>query len=212
MARGHGRILTSVWEDSDFLTLTQEQQRLYLFLISQPNLNHAGLLPLTLKRWSRKAAGLSVSRLDDQLAVLHEARFIIVDDDTEELFVCGYFRHVGIGGQPRVVAAAYDALTNCASYALRAVASVELSEAVAKAPAPAAPTGLRAEVLRRDGWQCRRCGWSPGDPVPNAPSGRPLYRGLELDHIHPKSKGGPDTIGNFQVLCTTCNTRKGARV
>ncbi|MFB7500078.1 hypothetical protein ACFC09_36265 [Streptomyces sp. NPDC056161] len=35
MARGHGRILASIWEDSDFLTLDEREQRPYLFLISQ---------------------------------------------------------------------------------------------------------------------------------------------------------------------------------
>lgn len=212
MARGHGRILTSIWEDADFLTLTQEQQRLYLFLISQPNLNHAGLLPLTLRRWSSGARDLDEYDLRMALRALESNGFVEIDSDAEELYVCNYFRHAGIGGQPRVVAAAFDAITRSSSFYLRGVASVELSEAVAKAPAPAAPRGLRAKVLQRDGWQCRGCGWSPGDPIPNTPTGRPLYRGLEIDHIHPKSKGGPDTLDNFQVLCTSCNTRKGDRV
>lgn len=212
MARGHGRILTSIWEDADFLTLTQEQQRLYLFLISQPNLNHAGLLPLTLRRWARKASDVDDYELRMALDSLEKNGFVEMDQDIEELYVCGYFRHAGIGGQPRVVAAAYDALTRSESIYLRGIASVELSDAVAKAPAPAAPRGLRAQVLRRDGWRCQECGWTPGDPVPLAPTGRPLYRGLEMDHIHPKSLGGPDTLDNFQVLCTSCNTRKGARV
>lgn len=212
MARGHGRILTSIWEDPDFLALDEKEQRLYLFLLSQPNLNHAGLLPLTLRRWAGKACGLIESDLHSQIESLQSAGLVEVDALEEELFVSGYFRHAGIGGQPRVVAAAYDAITQSASFALRGIASVELTEAVAKAPGPAAPQGVRAQVLRRDGWQCRGCGWSPGDYIPAAPTGRPLYRGLEIDHIHPRSRGGSDDVDNLQVLCTTCNTRKGARV
>lgn len=212
MARGHGQILTSIWEDADFTALTQQQQRMYLFLASQPNLNHAGLLPMTLRRWAGAARHLTEADVHHTLDDLEERGYVVADHADEELFLCGYFRHAGIGGQPRVVAAAYDAITQSASFYLRAMASLELSDAVSKAPATAAPRGLRAEVLRRDGWQCRGCGWSPGDPVPNAPTGRPLYRGLEIDHIHPKSLGGPDSLGNFQVLCTSCNTRKGARV
>ena len=73
MARGHGRILTSIWEDADFLALAQPEQRLYLFLISQPNLNHAGLLPLTLRRWARKAAGLTATELEKHLQALADA-------------------------------------------------------------------------------------------------------------------------------------------
>lgn len=211
MARGHGRVLSSIWEDTDFLALNEAEQRLYLFLISQPNLNHAGLLPLTLRRWARKAAGLTVAELEKRLQALADAHFIVVDDDTEEVFVSGFFHHAGTGAQPRVVVAALDALARSASPALRAVASLELSEAVATTPTPVA-RGVRAEVLRRDGWRCRSCGWSPGEPVPITANGRPLYRGLEIDHIHPKSLGGPDSIGNFQVLCSSCNASKGARV
>ena len=34
---------------------------------------------------------------------------------------------------------------------------------------------------------------------------------LELDHIIPKSKGGPDVDANLQLLCGWCNRTKGAR-
>ncbi|GAB2696799.1 hypothetical protein [Kitasatospora kifunensis] len=119
MARGHGRILTSVWEDSDFLALTQEQQRLYLFLISQPNLNHAGLLPLTLRRWTRKAAGLSFAELDKHLAALDETRFIVVDDDTEELLVRSFVRNDGVWKQPKVMGAMVSGAMEISSRHLR---------------------------------------------------------------------------------------------
>ena len=35
------------------------------------------------------------------------------------------------------------------------------------------------------------------------------YKNLEIDHITPKSKGGQDTYGNYQLLCGNCNRRKG---
>jgi hypothetical protein len=246
MARGHGRILTSIWEDPDFIVLDQAAQWLYLFLLSQPNVNSGGLLALTMKRWTRKydAARLQDTALlaymgrpnyvagerrrtveqvrseveaterslfSHALARLERGGFVALDHNQDELFICGFFEHSGIGNQPRSVVAAQDAISEAASFSLRGIASVELSSAVAKAPVRV-PTGLRAQVLARDGWQCKGCGWSPGDPVPPAPSGRAIYRGLELDHVHPKSKGGQDTLDNLQVLCTTCNARKGARV
>ena len=31
---------------------------------------------------------------------------------------------------------------------------------------------------------------------------------LQRDHIHPKSKYGPDTIDNYQLLCADCNQMK----
>ena len=34
------------------------------------------------------------------------------------------------------------------------------------------------------------------------------YEDLEVDHIQPKSKGGPDEYDNYQLLCKTCNGLK----
>ena len=34
---------------------------------------------------------------------------------------------------------------------------------------------------------------------------------FELDHIKPRSKGGADVDDNLQLLCTTCNRRKGSK-
>ncbi|MFJ1647939.1 hypothetical protein [Streptomyces sp. NPDC088258] len=105
MARGHGRILTSIWEDTDFLALDEKEQRLYLFLISQPNLNHAGLLDLTLRRWARKASGLTVAELEKRIGRLEEARFVVVDDDTEELLIRSFVRNDGVWRMPKVMGA-----------------------------------------------------------------------------------------------------------
>ncbi|RSS59846.1 hypothetical protein [Streptomyces sp. WAC01280] len=105
MARGHGRILTSIWEDADFLALGEREQRLYLFLISQPNLNHAGLLDLTLRRWSRKARGLTSVELEKLLQALEGARFIVMDEDTEELLIRSFVRNDGVWKQPKVMGA-----------------------------------------------------------------------------------------------------------
>ncbi|MFC8009106.1 hypothetical protein [Streptomyces cinereoruber] len=106
MARGHGRILTSIWEDADFLALGEREQRLYLFLISQPNLNHAGLLDLTLRRWSRKARGLTSAELEKLLQALEETRFVVMDEDTEELLIRSFIRNDGVWRMPKVMGAA----------------------------------------------------------------------------------------------------------
>lgn len=36
-----------------------------------------------------------------------------------------------------------------------------------------------------------------------------LYYELEIEHIIPKSMGGPDNIRNLQLACISCNIRKG---
>ncbi|CUW31727.1 hypothetical protein [Streptomyces reticuli] len=119
MARGHGRILTSIWEDSDFLKLDEKEQRFYLFLISQPNLNHAGLLPLTLRRWSRKANGLTAADVEKRLQSLDDARFIVMDDDTEELLIRSFVRNDGVWKQPKVMGAMVSGAMEISSRRLR---------------------------------------------------------------------------------------------
>ncbi|WP_405699136.1 hypothetical protein OG209_05425 [Streptomyces sp. NBC_01383] len=126
MARGHGRILTSIWEDTDFLALDEPEQRLYLFLISQPNLNHAGLLDLTLRRWSRKARGLTVAELEKRIGVLEAARFVVVDDDTEELLIRSFVRNDGVWRMPKVMGAMVSGALEISSWRLRRVLLAEM--------------------------------------------------------------------------------------
>lgn len=61
----------------------------------------------------------------------------------------------------------------------------------------AIPTEVRAQVYARDGHVCLHCG---------------SREDLSLDHVHPWSLGGPDTVENLQTLCRTCNSRKSDRV
>lgn len=172
MARGHGRILTNIWEDSDFITLTQEQQRLYLFLISQPNLNHAGLLPLTLRRWSRKAGDLTVGELDKHIVALDHARFVVVDDDTEELLVRSFVRNDGVWKQPRVMGAMVSAAEEISSRKLRAALLAEVAriplEELSDEPGAKNGPSIRAQVAEHI--EALRKAF--GTPAPTPPEGR----------------------------------------
>jgi hypothetical protein len=58
------------------------------------------------------------------------------------------------------------------------------------------PLPVRFAVFERDGHRCRLCGTTDGE--------------MHLDHIHPWSKGGANTVDNLQVLCAGCNLAKGA--
>lgn len=119
MARGHGRILASIWEDEDFIALDEGEQRMYQFLLSQPNLNHAGLLPMTLRRWARKARGLTVGTLESRLDALEARRFTVMDTDTEELLIRSFVRNDGVWKQPKVMGAMVSGAQEILSRKLR---------------------------------------------------------------------------------------------
>ncbi|MBI2202848.1 MAG: HNH endonuclease [Candidatus Rokubacteria bacterium] len=55
----------------------------------------------------------------------------------------------------------------------------------------------RRLVWSRDEGRCRNCGTT---------------QELQFDHIIPKSWGGSSTAENVELLCRTCNLRKGARL
>lgn len=126
MARAFGRLLSAIWDDDDFTALDPDQQRLYMFLLSQSNLNHAGLLPLTLKRWARKAKDLTAEALEKTLAELDAARFIVVDDDTEEVLVRSYVRNDGVWKQPKVMGAMVSGAMEISSRRLRRALLAEM--------------------------------------------------------------------------------------
>ena len=59
---------------------------------------------------------------------------------------------------------------------------------------------VRFEIFTRDAFTCQYCGKRPPDAV------------LELDHIHPRSKGGDDDPLNLVTSCWECNRGKSAKV
>jgi 5-methylcytosine-specific restriction endonuclease McrA len=61
---------------------------------------------------------------------------------------------------------------------------------------PDAYRELHRAVLKRDGWRCQVCG------------GR---RGLEVHHIHFRSRAGPDDEQNLITLCTRCHRQVHGR-
>jgi hypothetical protein len=74
------------------------------------------------------------------------------------------------------------------------LASVAAEQRVRVMPA------IRWQVFQRDNWKCVACGRSSQDEII-----------LQVDHILPRSRGGKDTLDNFQTLCNMCNLGKSNR-
>ena len=53
----------------------------------------------------------------------------------------------------------------------------------------------RRAILARDGFRCQYCGSA---------------RHLTIDHVVPRSRGGPNSWENVVTSCAPCNVRKGA--
>ena len=131
MARNYGRISASIWSDDAFCALPTHAQRMYLFLLSQPNLNHAGILPLTVRRWTRSAHGLTPELVRRDLAMLAKARFIVIDEDTEEVLIRSLVRNDGVWRQPKVMLAMKADTDEIASRSLRVELRIEITRILA---------------------------------------------------------------------------------
>jgi hypothetical protein len=108
VARSEARLSVEIWEDSDFLKLSPLAQRAYMFLISQPDLAHDGVIPLRERRWARKSAGQDPDALADNLRELDDSRFLVIDWDTEEVLIRSFIRRDRVFKQPNVLRAAVD--------------------------------------------------------------------------------------------------------
>ena len=126
MARDHARLLASIWDDDDFLALSDQAQRLYFLLLSQRELSYAGLLPMRLKRWASRSKTTTVDGITAALAELDASRFVVCDHDAEEVLIRSLIRRDGIYKQPNVLAGALREAFLITSPVLRSALAGEL--------------------------------------------------------------------------------------
>ncbi|GLY32017.1 HNH endonuclease signature motif containing protein [Kineosporia sp. NBRC 101731] len=199
--------------DPEFGRLSIGAQWALFSLTASFDLKADGVAVLTARRWSGTwSTHASEEGIVSALAELELSGFVRVDDEEGEVFHAKYYEWQRLGAQPRRVAGAWDLLAR-RSPVIREVAQDTLLAEVARASKNAKPLAEgRKSVFERDSWRCVACGWGLGDDIPLTATGRPLHRGLEVDHVFPKSKGGVDGPENFQTLCTSCNSSKGAKL
>lgn len=125
MAREHGRIRYQTWSDDDFRALKEAEQRAYMLALTQPGLSYCGVVPFTLRRWARLASDSSVVKLRKSIRSLQQARYVVVDEDTEEMLIRSFLRHDGILDSPNIVRASVKDFDNVGSKVLRAVFVIE---------------------------------------------------------------------------------------
>jgi hypothetical protein len=126
MARDYGQIQHRIWADPDWRALEADAQLLYLLLLSQPSMNQAGVLPLQLRKWSGCVAGWTTATVDEALHELADARFVVLDEDTEEVLVRSFIRNDGSYKIPGVLKSALKFAAAVQSQAIRTALAAEL--------------------------------------------------------------------------------------
>ncbi|WP_410673789.1 hypothetical protein [Amycolatopsis sp. cmx-4-68] len=137
VARDHARIDLQIWNDEDFRALSVVAKLLYVQLFSQARLTYAGVLDLAVKRWSRPHPDLDLTEMRAALAELDAARFVVIDQDTEELLVRSFIRNDELYKQPNVLRGALRVAFEIESPILRAALAAELRRLPAEVTGPA---------------------------------------------------------------------------
>jgi hypothetical protein len=117
----------SAWVDPDFTALSRRAQGTYFFLVSQPDLNRAGVLTMALNRWASRSAENDRAMILADLAELARAEFIVVDESQEEVLVRSYVRWDEGWKSPNIMLSVSSAAQQVTSETLRAVIAEEMS-------------------------------------------------------------------------------------
>lgn len=109
MAREIANIRLEMWGDREWRSLTQPAQHLYLYLLSSPSLDYAGVADWRPNRIAALTEGVTPADVIAAGAELQAKAFVYVDDVTEEVFIRSFVKHDGLLKHPRIpVAMAKD--------------------------------------------------------------------------------------------------------
>lgn len=126
MANSIGALKESIWRDRDFRALPRTAQATYAQLISQKELDRAGMLPLLVPKWVKGCDDFSEEEFWQDLEVLQARRFVFFDSDTDELFVRSYMRTCEVVRYPNILKNALRCAGMVASERLRFELAQEL--------------------------------------------------------------------------------------
>lgn len=126
MANAAGFIQESIWRDSHWRQLSRTAQATYLQLLSQKELDCAGVLPLQANKWAKGCDSVTAAGIWSDLEELERERFIFCDIDTDEAFVRSYIRNSNVLKVPNMFKSALRSALLVGSEQIRAELATEL--------------------------------------------------------------------------------------
>lgn len=171
MSRSEARLQFGIWREG-LDGASTNARLLYVVLLTEPTMNHAGVGAMRLSKWSVNAA-LSADDTTAALAELATGQWVVVDRKTEEILVRTMIRNDGVADQPNVLKGAIREALQTESVKLRKVLADELRKLPPKRPDGVSKAGkpvlypdphAAADELDPPGPK------PPGKPFPN-PSG-----------------------------------------
>jgi predicted Fe-S protein YdhL (DUF1289 family) len=187
MANAAALIQESLWRNNrDFRALPRVAQCTYVQLCSTRDLDCAGQITLNVGMLAKACDEVTADDLASDLKTLEAARFVFVDEDTDELLIRSYLRLVS-ARSPNAYKAALKAAKLVNSPKLRHELAIELRR-IGKADATAIANDIDPADI-------------PSEPHPN-PIGNPSERGIPSEpHAEPpvsvpvRYQSSPSVVG-----------------
>lgn len=149
MANSQGVLKESIWRDKDFRALPRTAQATYAQLISQKELDRAGVQPLMVSKWVKGCDEITEDDFWRDLEVLRQRRFVFFDLDTHELFIRSYMRACEVVRYPNILKNALRCAGLVASEELRFELAQELRR-LKRADASRVADEIEPEEFRDD--------------------------------------------------------------
>ena len=197
MAREYAPIRLNIWSDEDFRALSPRAQHLYFVVLTSPTLSHCGVADWRPKRIAAMAAGWMPAHVETAAAELANARYFVIDEDTEEVLVRSFIRHDGLMKQPNMAVAMCTAHMAVASPVIRATIVAEVRRLSVDQPElPCWGAKASKDPLARLMAQGRPEGFPTGQGNPSVnPSGNPS--------VNPSAEGSGKGSGKGQPKGST---------
>ncbi|MBB3040170.1 hypothetical protein [Hoyosella altamirensis] len=170
--KGYVRILRAIWVDDNFRAIPASAQHLYFMILSDPRLNRLGITEWRPRRLASRASDLSVEVIEDAAKHLQHRRFIILDEDTEEVMVRSYIRHDRAWKVPNHSQKYIEDFVKTDSPKCRETVSAELRRLRAEDDQPAREVWVKLSAL---------ADWESEKPQVASDEGTPLEAPLRCD-------------------------------
>lgn len=141
MARSEARLQFGMWR-AGLDGATAFEKLVYAVLLTEPTLNHCGVGAIRMSRWA-KDASLTVADTERTLKGLVAGSWVLLDEDTDEVFVRTLIRNDGVAAQPYVLKGALREALKVESKPIRRALAAELRKLPAKQPDGTSRSGAR---------------------------------------------------------------------
>jgi hypothetical protein len=141
VSRTEARIKCSIWNDRDFLALAERPRMVYLFLTTQEDLTMCGAIPYRAARWAKRL-GYAVKQLSEALALLADARFLVLDAEEEEVWLRTLIKHDGLLAKPNWLPSAKRAMAQVSSPLIRSAFAAEYPQLASEWGVDPIPHGI----------------------------------------------------------------------